>query len=280
MRKLSKSEMIGTAAALAGVVAVGVLDQYVGTEVGLALFYLVPIAACGWWVGRYPAILVALVAAAYWVAADLANSGNAWTSPTVWNGFTRVVVFLFAGLVLAELRKGRRELELLLEREAELARTDLLTGLPNSRAFLLELDRAMANAERAEESVAVGYIDLDNFKQVNDHYGHDRGDDLLKQIATILTGSLRRGDLVARLGGDEFAVLFNDADVGEVEPVARRIIERIVVLGANYPQANLSASVGLAVVDVGGWAANDLLKRADDAMYRAKQDGKKNVAIG
>lgn len=279
MSTLSKPIVIGTAAALSGVIVVGLLDRSVGTEIGLALFYLVPITACGWWVGRYPAILVALVAAGYWIAADLASAGNTWTAATMWNGFTRVIVFLFAGVVLAELRRGRVELENLASREAALARTDPLTGLPNSRAFLAELERAMANADRADASVAVGYIDLDNFKQINDHYGHSRGDELLKEATAALTRSLRRGDLVARLGGDEFAVLFNDADLLEVQSVAHRIIDRITRLGVQYPEASLSASVGLAVVDPKDCTADELLRRADNAMYRAKNGGKHNVAI-
>jgi diguanylate cyclase (GGDEF)-like protein len=120
----------------------------------------------------------------------------------------------------------------------------------------------------------VAYLDLDNFKGVNDRYGHVVGDELLSRIGAALRSTIRAGDIAARLGGDEFAILFWNAERGAIEGIAQRVIERIDEVGHDYPEAGLGASVGIAHFTGVPESVEDILTRADHAMYQAKAAGK------
>jgi len=162
------------------------------------------------------------------------------------------------------------------DRLLQQATTDSLTGLPNQAQFRKELYRALCSAERVSRRVAVLMIDVDDFKQVNDCYGHLAGDEYLKGFATHLSHVLRGGDTAARTGGDEFgAVLVNVDSVEQAsvlaESIRKRLCRTLVIDGVSYP---VSASVGVAVYPEHGQDLEDLLKHADRAMYTCKQDSK------
>jgi len=158
---------------------------------------------------------------------------------------------------------------------------DALTHLPNRALFHDRLDHALDRGERRTVSLAVLFIDLDDFKNVNDRLGHVRGDQLLAAVAERLTSCLRAGDTAARLGGDEFAVLLEDLEDGSpAAVVAERIMEAMSlpfrVADVDLP---VSASIGVAFAGSGGDTADDLLRNADFAMYQAKEAGKARVAL-
>jgi diguanylate cyclase (GGDEF)-like protein len=153
------------------------------------------------------------------------------------------------------------------------ARTDALTGLPNRAAFTATLEYAIADPGRR---LALLFLDLDDFKVVNDRLGHAAGDELLRVVAARLDGSLRPDDLCARLGGDEFAVLLQDAE-HTAHTVAQRLIAQVsepIALGARTTR--VGASVGLAFA-AGDTSAERLAQQADIAMYAAKSKGKNQV---
>ena len=160
----------------------------------------------------------------------------------------------------------------------ERSRRDVLTGIPNRLALTERLDVALARSERARNVVAVMFCDLDDFKRVNDTYGHDFADAVLVEVARRLERLQRKTDTVARIGGDEFVVVCDGLhDVAETATIASRIraaIEQpIVVQGA---QCVVSASIGIATVDgnsSGHADSSALLRSADAAMYRAKRRG-------
>jgi diguanylate cyclase (GGDEF)-like protein/PAS domain S-box-containing protein len=170
----------------------------------------------------------------------------------------------------------RRELALRLE---YLIDHDFLTGLYNRRRFEQELARHAERVARYEAKGAVLEIDLDNFKDVNDAFGHKAGDDLLKGVAGALRHRVRQTDVLGRVGGDEFAVLLPEADAGEAKNVADSIIgtlgRQVTVLGER--SIHVTASVGVALFD--GLGAAAVLALADKAMYEAKQEGRNRVAI-
>ena len=168
---------------------------------------------------------------------------------------------------------GQRELE---ERLAHRALHDGLTDLPNRTLFVDRLEHALARAKRRGEKVAVLFMDLDNFKYVNDSLGHEAGDELLKGVAERLIGCLRPGDTAARLGGDEFVVLLEDVEgAGEAGLVAERVAAALrAPLAVDGHELFVSASVGVAVGGPGDERPGDLLRDADLAMYRAKEGGK------
>ncbi|MBF0326375.1 MAG: EAL domain-containing protein [Alphaproteobacteria bacterium] len=162
------------------------------------------------------------------------------------------------------------------ERLSYAANHDPLTRLPNRTLFQERLGRAMARAQRNQALVALLFIDLDRFKQVNDSMGHLAGDMLLQQVAERLTGCTRQGDTVARLAGDEFTVILEDVEEPrDAAIVAHKILHRLVEpfdLGGEGAQ--ISSSIGVALYPSDAADAQGLIKLADEAMYRAKHMGR------
>jgi diguanylate cyclase (GGDEF)-like protein/PAS domain S-box-containing protein len=157
---------------------------------------------------------------------------------------------------------------------------DPLTGLPNRTLFTDRLRQALARAKRREGEVAVLFVDLDNFKVVNDSLGHKAGDRLLVAASKRMRVLLRPEDTVARLGGDEFVLLLEDAGAQEAVRVAERVLERLrEPLSLSGRRLVITASVGVATGGAGGKYAADLLRDADLAMYRSKRSGKARVAV-
>jgi diguanylate cyclase (GGDEF)-like protein/PAS domain S-box-containing protein len=200
----------------------------------------------------------------------------AWQHSLIRGEDGAVTATLSSGVDITERRRAE-------ERIAFLAYHDSLTGLPN-RALLHEhLDLALARAQRGERAVALLYLDLDDFKLVNDSLGHSAGDELLVQVATRL-GERRRGaDLLARHGGDEFLVLLADlegdperAAVGAAEGMLETLARPFRIEGAEFA---LTASIGVSVCPGDAHDAETLMRHADAAMYEAKSGGKGGVRV-
>jgi diguanylate cyclase (GGDEF)-like protein len=184
-----------------------------------------------------------------------------------------------AGVALVSLRREVQQRQALSSRLEHEASHDALTGLPNRRSFMNELERAVSRASRSGSMAAVMFIDLDGFKTINDELGHDVGDQLLRAIARRLQSELRNTDLVARLGGDEFAVVADAASCDDLAQLAQRLIDAISVpLIDDLPHCVVTGSVGLAFYPQDGRDGTTVLSAADAAMYRAKRLGKGRVA--
>lgn len=163
----------------------------------------------------------------------------------------------------------------------QLAYYDSLTGLPNRVLFLDRLTLALIKAERDEENLTIMMIDVDKFKEINDTFGHNGGDLLLKEIGQRLTGFLRKSDTVARLGGDEFVALLpetgHEDDIGKIADKILDEIQKPLSLDGRSVQATIS--IGLAFYPKDGQTVELLLKNADRAMYRAKELGRNNYQV-
>ncbi len=157
-----------------------------------------------------------------------------------------------------------------------LANYDSLTRLPNRALCLDRLHQALAKAKRQHESVAIMFIDLDNFKDINDHLGHNAGDKLLVQVSDHLIHSLRQGDTLARLGGDEFVVILTDfkskTDLANVADKCVEAVSQNFTILDNV--VTTTASIGIAIYPDDAETTEELLKAADSAMYQAKERGK------
>jgi len=173
----------------------------------------------------------------------------------------------------------RRELE---ESLKYMANFDSLTGIANRNLFHVSLHKSMERQKRTNSILAVLFIDLDDFKAVNDTWGHEAGDQLLVQVSERIIASTREGDLVARLGGDEFAIILHDITAAEnADMMAEKIITE---LGRPFDLActvaNIGGSVGVADHCDTGMNKDELIKRADTAMYKAKEAGKNSWRRG
>ncbi len=165
-----------------------------------------------------------------------------------------------------------KQLELDLRYHAE---TDPLTGLPNRKMFFQQLEAAFASANRFNYTVGLLYLDLDGFKQINDSLGHGQGDNVLIEVARQLIGCVREVDTAARLGGDEFVVILNGTSKEMIKLTAQRIIDALTrVITGNGIEMSVSASIGIAVYPEDSTSPLTLLRYADEAMYKAKYNGK------
>ena len=190
---------------------------------------------------------------------------------TLWNAAPDPLgeLVFAAGLDISERRKAEHQIE-------HLAYHDALTGLPNRHLFVDRLDNALTRAQRTEETLAVLFVDIDHFKSINDSLGHTAGDVLLRTIALRLRSSLRTEDTVARLGGDEFTVLVSGLkDPNDLLRLAQKIHSTIKVpVDVASRELTVSASIGVGLYPQDGETAEQLLRNADLAMYRAKELGR------
>ncbi|WP_395795339.1 diguanylate cyclase domain-containing protein [Aquimonas sp.] len=165
------------------------------------------------------------------------------------------------------------------ERLRHLALHDPLTDLPNRTLLLERLSQLIGITDRETRGIALLFLDLDGFKEVNDRFGHEAGDQMLHSVAKKLTGLVRHSDTVARLGGDEFLILLdNPASKGEIEQIAERIIEAInqpILVQGNATRVGVS--IGIAIHPDDGPSATQLMQSADEAMYLAKSSGKNTL---
>ena len=288
-RRPDKPGVLRTLIALllvAALAAVGLLDYVTGPWFSFALFYVLPVLVAAWWLGSGPALLAGITAGIAWFAAEAWGHRGEPTRVLMWNSMSRLLMLVAMAVMLVRIREDRQRLKQanarlgeLLDGAQRLAREDPLTGLPNRRAFLERLTEETSRARRAGVPVCIAYLDVDNFKNLNDKRGHVEGDEFLRRIARAIKETVRSSDIAARLGGDEFAVLFADARRIAVEPLAHRLLARVRALGDRYPGLDLGASVGMAWYENAPDQPEKLLQRADGAMYSAKSAGKHRFAL-
>jgi diguanylate cyclase (GGDEF)-like protein len=240
-------------------------DVLTGAELSWSIFYIIPVAIAAWHLDWHPTLVVVAAAAVLWLLADVV-SGAVYTAPATqyWNAAVRASFFLLVAYMLALLQHALRH-------ERELARTDWLTALPNTRSFLESAGHEIARSRRSGTPLTLAYLDLDGFKAVNDTLGHAAGDDLLRQVAHALRSGLRDVDLVARMGGDEFAVLLPDTDADAASHVLERLHRAMTDL-ADADAWPVRFSMG-AVTSTGADSVDALIRQADVAMYEAKRRG-------
>ena len=161
------------------------------------------------------------------------------------------------------------------------ANFDHLTTLPNRKLFLDRLDQQIKNTERSSYIAALFFIDLDNFKDINDNFGHDAGDNMLRQVAMRLTACVHQNDTVARFGGDEFTVILTEFEkVSHVEKMADKIINELAKPFDVFGHiVNISGSIGISLIPKDATNPEDLITNADKAMYVAKSKGRNQYSL-
>lgn len=180
-----------------------------------------------------------------------------------------------------QLEGEKKELERAYGRIEHLANHDILTGLPNRRLLVELIHEHIPLARRQRQAFALLYVDIDNFKPINDSHGHEMGDQVLIRIADRLRGAVRQSDTVARIGGDEFVLVVRDVrSAEEARAIAAKVLAGIAQpLSIGELVCTLSASIGVSLFPSDGESYDEVLVAADQAMYRAKEAGKAGIAL-
>jgi diguanylate cyclase (GGDEF)-like protein len=265
-----RSRIFWIAIGCALIAGVGLLDYLTGEEIALSLFYLIPIALLTWMAGRRLGIAASIVSAVVWVGTDVATAESSLPiSIYAWNTLIVLSFFIIVVLLLAALKKA-------LEHERELAHTDYLTGAVNPRFFLELLQMEIDRSQRYKHPFTIAYIDIDNFKAVNDRFGHITGDRLLCQVVARTRQHLRKTDLVARLGGDEFALLLPETSQEPARFILTKIQSEILtgMKSGNWP---VTISIGVLTCDGAALSAQEIIGMVDDVMYAVKHAGKNAI---
>jgi diguanylate cyclase (GGDEF)-like protein len=255
-----------------GVLIVGTIDYLTGYEASVSLFYLVPVAVGAWYDGRDTAIAIAVLSGISWYIVDMAV-GNRYSHPAigVWNALISLGFFLVYSLLLTALRKN-------LLTQQSLARTDALTGLSGRRVFEERLSYDLALAHRQGTPVTIAYVDVDDFKLVNDTCGHAEGDRLLRLIGGVLKDSIRETDIAARLGGDEFALILLDTDDSGAQAFMLKLT-RTLRDALQAGSRSVTCSIGIVTLLDSTTSPERAIAMADQLMYDVKRRGKGTVAF-
>jgi len=252
------------------IAAIGTIDFFTGVELRVYPLYYAPISYVAWHLGRSGALVAATLSAGLWLGSNLL-AGLQFSHPGLWvaNTLVQAASFATVGFLIATLKDS-------LTRERGLSRTDSLTALLNRRAFYEEATRILALCRRKGRPVTLAYLDLDNFKAVNNTLGHQAGDDLLRRVGALLHSSTRPSDLCARLGGDEFAILLAEVDSHD----AIIALERLRVLLAETVVSgtiSVSGSIGALTFLPVPKDMDDMVRQADSRMYAAKAEGRNRL---
>jgi diguanylate cyclase (GGDEF)-like protein len=258
---------------LGAILLISALDVSSGVELRVFPLYYLPITFAAWYFGWLGAVAAAALSTFGWYASNQL-AGMDFSHAVIWagNSFSQGLSFATVGLLVAALRST-------MARERTLSRMDLLCPLLNRRAFFEDSLRLLALCRRNKRPVTLAYLDLDNFKVVNDSRGHKAGDDLLLRVAQVLTASIRSSDVAARLGGDEFVILLPEVDPEQ----AHWVLERLRAAICQSPHPDLVSPVSVSVGAVTYMVAPDdldmMVQMADSVMYSAKNEGKNRVYL-
>jgi len=233
------------------------------------ILYTIPVLLVTWTEGLVWGIVFA-------AATTVFREAIAWVqmpvdTPMLWRVMNGLAYLAVLGVAMAGLQTLRHS-------QAQLARLvtqDSLTNVLNARAFAERLGQELDRNRRYPRPLALMYMDLDNFKVINDTHGHQTGDAVLRLVADAMRSSVRQADVVGRLGGDEFAVLMPETDAPLADAAAKRLVVGLRTVFKGTP--TVTASIGVVSCTSTDASTDDLLRRADQAMYDAKKSGKDRV---
>jgi diguanylate cyclase (GGDEF)-like protein len=248
------------------------MDYYTGYEISFSIFYLIPVTLAVLFHGRNLGLAVSVLSAVAWISAELL-AGARFSNPVIplWNSSMRLGYFAFHVLLISGLLQS-------IEKINRISVHDPLTDVANWRYFEEHANAAIKKAVRDRSKITLAYFDIDNFKSINDTFGHGTGDQILIEITRAVRSTLPAPESLARLGGDEFAILLPDADLD----VARELLEKARVRVREEMASrkwDVTLSIGAMVFSVLPSTIGPMLKQVDDLMYEVKNSGKNNLKI-
>jgi diguanylate cyclase (GGDEF)-like protein len=258
---------------ITGIVVLAVIaafDFLTGYEWVWSLFYLLPIALLTWYVGRGAGIAASIVSALAAYLLDMqAAPSSILPAAYTWNGIVRLGFFLGAILLVLNLKKAHLRAE-------QLIRIDNLTGAVNARYFSELVNMEIERTQRTQRPFSIVYVDLDNFKSLNDNLGLSEGDEALRTIARLAKSALRKVDVVARVGGDEFAFLLPETNqAGSQSAMAR--LQASILDEMHKNNWSVTFSVGVLTCLKAAQTSDELIRRANELMVSAKQSGQNSI---
>ena len=270
LRQYSRAAILLIAAAC--LLVIGIPDYFFGTEISFSIFYIAPVSLATWYAGEDSGALIALLSALPLLAEQLnAARGKLHPALIFWNVFlqagTMLILVLLLGALLATL-----------QREQERARIDPVTGILNRFAFFERLELSLGLMTREAVTFGLAYIDLDDFKAVNDRGGHSEGDRVLRLVARTLQESIRHSDTAARLGGDEFSLLIYGVDCDEARVLLDKV-QRALRNAFIEEHVAVTCSVGCIVFQASATDVGRALRAADRLMYQVKRHGKNRIEV-
>jgi len=254
---------------LALVAGVYWINKNTPPDVRLGILYLIPVLLVTWHEG--PLWGICFAAGTTLMRYEVGLDQVPLDAPMLHRALNEIVYLLVVGVAIAgmaQVRHAQAQLELL-------ATHDLLTGVLNARTFSTRLSIELDRNRRYRRPLALLYIDLDDFKAVNDRHGHETGDAVLRLVADATRSAVRQTDVIGRLGGDEFAVLMPETDGPVANAAATRLATTIRTMFKGTP--SVTASIGIVATTGAPGSTEDLLRQADQAMYEAKRGGKDRV---
>ena len=267
VQRVSKPIWLGLGLLLLGGIAF--LDYSTGVEYSFSWFYLLPISLISWTISERFGLVFAILSSGVWIAVDIL-SGNRTANlfAYAWNATARLGFFL---LPVFMIRLNRA-----MQHERILARTDFLTGVLNMRYFRELTQMEVNRSFRYKRTFTIAFIDVDNFKTINDTFGHATGDTVLRAIATNIKMHLRKTDMVARVGGDEFIVLLTETGQ-QTAPIAFSKMQRALAKEMEENGWAITFSIGVLTLTAPTISVDEMLGRADQLMYVVKNNGKNNI---
>ena len=250
----------------------GLIDYLTGFEISFAFFYLLPVCLSNWFGGKRAGILISMLSATTWQVSNVLAGEQHNNLIFYWNTATRLGFFWVVSYLLGELKASYSKLE-------QLSNSDPLTGLLNRRGFFLVTQNELEQARRFKHPVTVIYLDIDNFKALNDQFGHDFGDTVLKTFGRFIQLQLRASDSIGRLGGDEFALLLPKTDETGAHTLVSRL-EQNLQNELTLQGWQITFSIGVMTWLEAPQSVEQLLEKADGLMYQVKRTSKNNIAYG
>ena len=249
---------------------IGFIDYLTGYEYAFSLFYVLPVYLITWTTNRKVGFVSAVVSAIVWLVADIIV-GHPYSHPLIpiWNALIRFFFFFIIMFLLSSLKDS-------LQREKELSNTDFFNFCCKLTLFLCDCAIGTGPFQRYQHPFTIAYLDIDDFKSVNDQFDHARGDEVLQTVANAIKKIVRKSDVFARLGGDEFALFFPETD----QETARSIFSKIhtaLVDELQKTKLPVTFSIGVVTCKAAPATIDELIKLADELMYSVKLDGKNAV---